>query len=370
LWSLRIKSIEWWISLGNPSSFEKTQKLRPCLDQLKPYVAGKGFNEISRKYGLKPDEIVKLGSNENSYGSSPKVAEALKNIAPERYPEPEDLMAGLAGYTSFPEEMIVVGAGMDGVMDTLTSLFLEPGDKTFIPTPTFSYYEILTILAGAAPQFFPRGPQFQIQKEVPSGMKMAFLCSPNNPSGNITPEEDVRALVESTDAIVFLDEAYVEFAKGSLSMLVMEYDNLIVGRTMSKAFGLAGMRLGYAIVPEWIRDQYKRAAPPFDGLTCASVAAGVAALKDVGFMIRSVEKIRHERERLAKAIESHPSQANFLYFETNEPSNVFCERLLAKGIIIRDCRSFRGAGEHHCRVTVGTPAENARFLSAYLEICK
>ncbi len=356
--------------MKNPSSPENLQKTRPCLNQLHPYVAGKGFNEISRKYGLKPEEIVKLGSNENPYGPSPKVAEALGNITPERYPEPEELMAGLAGYTCFPEDMIVIGAGMDGVMDTLTRLFLEPGDKTFIPTPTFSYYEILTVLAGAVPQFFPRGSQFQIQTEIPSGIKMAFLCSPNNPSGNVTPVEDVRAVVESTDAIVFLDEAYVEFETGSLAPLVKEYDNLIVGRTMSKAFGLAGMRLGYAIVPDWIADQYKRAAPPFYGLTCASVAAGVAALGDVGFMHRSVELIRHERIKLEKAIESHPSQANFLYFETNEPSNVFCEKLLAKGVIIRDCRSFRGAGEHHCRVTVGTPAENDRFLSAYWEICR
>ena len=114
-------------------------------------MAGKGFGEISRKYGIEPEEIVKLGSNENPYGPSPKVAEALADISPERYPEPEELMAGLAGYTGYPEEMIMIGAGMDGVMDTLTRLFLEQGDRTFIPTPTFSYYEILTIWQGRAP---------------------------------------------------------------------------------------------------------------------------------------------------------------------------------------------------------------------------
>jgi histidinol-phosphate aminotransferase len=139
---------------------------------------------------------------------------------------------------------------------------------------------------------------------------------------------------------------------------------------LSKAFGLAGMRLGYAVAPEWIADQYKRAAPPFFGITCASVAAGIAALSDEPFMHNSVEKIRIERERLQNEINSHPSQANFLYLETEEPSNSFVEEFQARGIIIRDCRSFRGAGENHVRVTVGTPSENDRFLSAYREICR
>jgi histidinol-phosphate aminotransferase len=347
----------------------RSKRLRPCLGQLRPYVAGKGFTEISRKFGLSPEDIVKLGSNENPYGPSPKVAEALKSISPERYPEPEDLLSGLSGYTNYPEEMIVIGAGMDGVMDTLTRLFLEPGDQTFIPTPTFSYYEILTTMAGGTPVFVPRGCEFEVTTEIPGSAKMAFLCSPNNPTGNVTSEDDVRAVVESTDAIVFLDEAYVEFADRSLLDLVKDYENLVVGRTMSKAFGLAGMRLGYAVAPEWIADQYRRAAPPFFGISCASVAAGVAALSDLDFMRFSVEKIRTERKRLQKEIRSHPSQANFLFIETAEPSNLFVEKFLRKGVIIRDCRSFRGAGEHHVRVTVGTPAENDRFLSTFREIC-
>ena len=344
--------------------------LRPVLSQLKPYVAGKGFGEISRKYGIAQEAIVKLGSNENPYGPSPRVAEALACISPERYPEPEELIAGIAAYTGFPEEMIIIGAGMDGVMDTLTRLFLEKGDRTFIPTPTFSYYEILTITAGATPFLSPRGPQFEITKDVPPETKMAFLCSPNNPTGNLTSEEEVRALLESTNGIVFLDEAYVEFADKSLIRLVEQYDNLIVGRTLSKAFGLAGMRLGYGVAPRWIADQYRRAAPPFYGISCATVAAGAAALADLPFMRQSVEMIISERQRLHKEIMAHPSQANFLYLETEQDSREFVEKFLARGIIIRDCRSFWGAGEHHARVTVGTPSENDRFLFAFREICK
>ena len=348
----------------------RRSRLRPVLGQLKPYVAGKGFGEISRKYGLAQEAIVKLGSNENPYGPSPRVNEAIASISPERYPEPEELLASLAAYTGFPEEMIIIGAGMDGVMDTLTRLFLEKGDRTFIPTPTFSYYEILTIIAGATPNLAPRGPHFEVTGDVPPDIKMAFLCSPNNPTGNVIGEEEVRTLLESTDGIVFLDEAYVEFADKSLVRLVERYDNLIVGRTLSKAFGLAGMRLGYGVAPRWIADQYKRAAPPFYGISCATVAAGVAALADLPFMRLSVEKIISERQRLQKEIKAHPSQANFLYLETETASPEYVEKFLARGIIIRDCRSFRGAGEHHARLTVGTPRENDRFLSAFREICK
>lgn len=346
-----------------------SKSLRQCLDSLKPYVAGKGYTEISRKYGVPPEKIVKLGSNENPYGPSPKVLSALQGISPERYPEPEELIERLAGYTRHPEEMIVIGSGMDGVMDTLTRLFLEKGDRTLIYTPTFSYYEILTTLCDATPHFVLRGPGFEISTDIPKDVKMVFICSPNNPTGNSTSEDDVKKVLESTEAIVFLDEAYVEFADRSLLGLVRKYDNLVVGRTMSKAFGLAGLRLGYAVAPEWITEQYRRAAPPFFGVTCASVAAGAAALSDLDYMHSSVDKIRSERERLQKETGSHSSEANFLYLETAEPSDIVTEKFQQKGIIIRDCRSFRGAGDHHVRVSVGKPAENDLYLAAYRVIC-
>jgi len=350
-------------------SLNRRPTLRSCLGQLKPYVAGKGYVEISRKYGLKPESIVKLGSNENPYGPSPKAISAMREVSPERYPEPEELIESLSRYTGYPPEMIIIGAGMDGVMDTLTRLFLDKGDRTFIPIPTFSYYEILTRLCGAEPIFAERGPKFDVPGGTPPSIKMAFICSPNNPTGNAISEKDLRQITESTDGIVFLDEAYADFADHSLLEIVKDYDNLIVGKTMSKAFGLAGLRLGYAVAPVWVADQYRRAAPPFFGITCASVAAGIGALSDLDYMRKSVSMIRSERERLQSEIKSHPSQANFLYIETVEPSDVVVEKFLRKGIIIRDCRSFRGAGEHHVRVTVGTPEQNDIFLEAYREIC-
>jgi histidinol-phosphate aminotransferase len=347
-----------------------SRNLRPCLKELRPYVAGKSYGEISRRFGLRQEDIVKLGSNENPYGPSPKVAEALKLAVPERYPEPEEFIEALARYTGSPKERIVIGSGMDGVMETLTKLFLGPGDKSLIYTPTFSYYEILTTLCGATPVFCQRNDEFEIEGQVPEDVKLTFICSPNNPTGNVTSEEALRSVVEATDSIVFLDEAYVDFAEKSLASLVGEYQNLVVGRTMSKAFGLAGMRLGYAVMPEWIAEQYRRAAPPFFGVTSPSVAAGVAALEDLDHMRQSVDAIRSQREKLSHALgeKIHPSQGNFIYLKTEDNSSVVAEKMLSHGVIIRDCRPFRGAGENHVRVTVGTPEQNCRFLEAYWEI--
>jgi len=340
------------------------------LGRLKPYVAGKGIGEIAAKYGIAPDVIVKLGSNENPYGPSPKVFEAMASVRPERYPEPERLIDALAEYSGTAPANVLIGAGMDGVMDTITRLFLDPGDRTLIYTPTFSYYEILTVTAGADPVFLSRGENFEVPTEVPDGIKIVFICSPNNPTGNLIPEKDVRSIVESTDAIVFLDEAYAEFSDQNFLSLVAEYENLVVGRTMSKAFGLAGMRLGYAVAPDWIAKEYRGAAPPFFGITTPSVAAGIAALDDIEYMRRSVKAIRQERDRLRAAIpEFRPSGGNFLYLETEEPSGMVAEKMLKMGVIVRDCFSFRGAGDHGIRVTVGTPEENDRFLKAFGEVC-
>ena len=340
------------------------------MERLKPYVAGRGIGEIAAKYGLPPDEIVKLGSNENPYGPSPRVYEAISSARPERYPEPVRLVEAMAEYAGAAPENVLIGAGMDGVMDTLTRLFLDPGERTVIFTPTFSYYEILTVTAGAEPVFIPRGPDFEVPTDVPEGIKMIFICSPNNPTGDIIPEEDLRRIVEGTDAIVFLDEAYAEFSDENFLPLAAEYDNLVVGRTLSKAFGLAGMRLGYAVGPGWIAEEYRRAAPPFFGVTTPSVAAGIAALEDIEYMRRSVEAIRQERARMLRLMpQFRLSGGNFLYLETKVPSGEVAEKLLARGVIVRDCFSFRGAGDHALRVTVGTPDENDRFLEAYGEVC-
>lgn len=348
-----------------------SNKLRPALQKLKPYVAGKGIGEIAHKYGIPEDRIVKLGSNENPYGPSPAVMDAITKTKMELYPEPEEFVSAVSRYIGYDEEQIVIGTGMDGVIDTLARLFLDPGNVSVIRTPTFSYYGIVTQLCDATPKFVNLDESPDVLIENAKNANIIFLCSPNNPTGGTISEGDLRCILECCNSIVFLDEAYVEFANKSLVGLVQEYENLVVGRTMSKAFGLAGLRLGYAVVPEWIANEYRRAAPPFFGVSVTSVAAGTAAMNDLPYMKRSVEAIVTERQRLFENIAmANPSEGNFLYIETKETSGVVAESFLRKGIIIRDCYSFRGAGDNHIRVTVGTKDQNDRFLEAYQSLCK
>jgi histidinol-phosphate aminotransferase len=201
---------------------------------------------------------------------------------------------------------------------------------------------------------------------------MIFLCSPNNPTGNSISEKDARNILESTDAIVFIDEAYVEFADSSIIGLVREYENLVVGRTFSKAFGLAGMRMGYAIVPEWIAREYMKVMTPFS-MDILSTAAGLAALGDKEHLKNSVTTVKKGRIQLSKGLGTlckvYSSDANFILIDVfPKTSKEVSELLLKKGIIVRDCTSFRGASESLIRISVGIQKQNEKVIEAFREI--
>jgi histidinol-phosphate aminotransferase len=346
-----------------------SHNLMPYLQDLEPDEAGPDPVEVSSRYGIPPEKMVVLSRNENPYSPGPKVLEALESPLLNRYPDSGPFVEALSGYTGYPAKNIVTGAGMDEVITTMTRLFLGPGDRALIPVPTYTLYGLAVRLCGAMPIYQQRLADFDVNldSEVPDDVKMMFLCSPNNPTGNAISKSALQAILESTDAIVFLDEAYAEFAKESLLHLVREHDNLVVGRTMSKAFALAGLRLGYAVAPEWIAEQYRRIAPLFS-ISSVSLAAGTAALEDVEYMKRSVLKIVSERERMRKQIGgAWPTEGNFLFISTKERSSIVSERLLRRGIIVRDCASFLGAGDCCLRVTVGTPRQNDIFREAFGE---
>jgi len=344
---------------------------------IKKYVPGKSIDDIACAYGLNPDSIIKLGSNENPLGPSPMAVEALiKHVSQVSiYPSADanELVDALSGHTGFPASNIVAsGPGMDGLIDGLMRLIIARGDEVIIPTPTFSYYEISARANGATPVFVKRNEDYAVGVEaileaVSSRTKMIFLCSPNNPSGNLVPEKDVRAIAESTRGLVFVDEAYVEFADNNIAHLVNEYDNIIVGRTFSKAFGLAGLRIGYGIMPQWLKSEYMRAATPFN-VSGIAIVAGVAALSDVDHLEKSIELVRLGREYLKEYIpfEVYDSQANFVMVNVapNKAKDV-CEKLLEMGVIVRDCSSFRDAGESLVRVTVGMRWQNEMVVEGF-----
>ncbi len=356
--------------------FEKLMK--DSVKKIKEYVPGKSIEEIALKYSLDPEKIIKLGSNENPLGPSPLAVEAVREKAGKvhLYPpsDPLELRIALSGYTGYPVNNIVVsGNGMDGILDTMMRLFMSQGAETIIPVPTFSYYEIATLANGGKPVFLKRDINFEISHtdilpRVNKNTKMIFLCSPNNPSGNAIREEEVREILDKTGSIVFIDEAYVDFAETALSGLVKEHENLIVGRTFSKAFGLAGMRLGYAIVPQWLSHEYMKVMTPFSA-DVLSVAGGIAALHDTKYIKKSIETIKNGRMQLTSGLEPlcrvYPSEANFIMIDVVPCTAAeVCEKLLKVGIIVRDCTSFRGAGDSLIRISVGTQMQNKKVISA------
>ena len=211
---------------------------------------------------------------------------------------------------------------------------IEPGDEVVIPTPTFSYYEIAARANGATAIHVAPGEGLKfditaIKEAITERTKVVFLCSPNNPTGLLTSEDDVRSLLESTNGLVFVDEAYVEFSDKSLSKLVLEYDNLVIGRTFSKAFGLAGLRIGYGLMPEWLKVQYMKIATPFN-VSLPAVMAGVAALSDSEYLEKSISMTVEGRKFLTENIpfKVYDSRANFILVDCLTSSRKRCFRIV------------------------------------------
>jgi histidinol-phosphate aminotransferase len=355
----------------------RPELIKDVVASIAEYVPGKSIEEIAKKYGINPSEIIKLGSNENVLGPSPMAVEAListssmVNIYPSAVAS--ELVEAISVYTGLPVENICAsGPGMDGLLDNLMRLLINQGDEVVLPTPTFSYYEIAARANGAVAAHVAPGNELAFDVEaiktaISERTKVIFLCSPNNPTGKLMAEEDVRAILESTKGLVFVDEAYVEFADSNLSHLVEEYDNIIIGRTFSKAFGLAGLRIGYGLMPAWLKTQYMKIATPFN-VSYPAVMAGVAALSDKDYLDRSISCTKKGRVFLIKNIpfRVYDSQANFVLVDVAPMVAAdVAESLLKKGIIVRDCRSFKNAGDSLIRVTVGTQQQNEKVVAAF-----
>jgi len=348
--------------------------IRTSLEELKEYKPGKLVKGA-----------IKLSSNENSLGPSPKVIREIIESLEKRelnlsvYPweqNEEKLRNEILGYisTGMEKDNIVIGAGVDGVLDTLVKVFIENGDEAIIPVPTFSLYESLVKIAGGTPRYIKRKKRFEIPvKELISlcteKTRMVFITSPNNPTGNCISEYEVSEILEAAPAtIIVLDEAYVEFADSTLLKLVQEYENVLVLRTFSKAFGLAGLRVGYAVIPKWLSSIYKTVSMPFS-VNSIALTAAIAALRDKEHLRRSVELVKHERpflvDNLQRIFTVYPSQANFVLVDVSPmKSYEVCDMLITRGITVRDCSSFRGAGDSLIRITVGTREQNEKVVEA------
>ena len=253
--------------------------IREHLKGLSPYEPIDPPEVLARRVGLPPEAIVKLDGNENPYGCSPRVRRALAEARDYHvYPDPlnREIRRLLEGYTGLGSEYLAVGSGSDELIDNLLRITLEPGDRVINCPPTFGMYPFSTRVCGGEVTTVPRRPDFgldaeAIERAVDERTKVIFVTSPNNPTGNLASREDVLRLL-STGALVVVDEAYYEFAGETLAPLVPEHPNLAVLRTFSKWAGLAGLRVGYGILPPEITDVVYRMKLPYNVTVAAQVA--------------------------------------------------------------------------------------------------
>jgi histidinol-phosphate aminotransferase len=340
------------------------------------YVFAAKAEDIARQHGI--SRVARLASNENPWPPSAAAVregcEALKGA--NRYPD--ESMATLTGALArfHGDYCFVTGVGMDGVIETVIRTLVSPGDRVAVSVPTFSFYRLAALAQAAEVVEIPREPDFPVNTglfiDQARDAKVSFLCSPNNPTGTVTPAEEVREILSGISGILFLDNAYVEFSDSDYLPLMKEFDNLVIGRTMSKAFALAGARVGYAVVPGWLVPFYQRAATPFT-LNTVSASAAAGALEDRAGMERYVAYVREWRKRFREecALPSCPSGANFVMFDTAPATGDEMVRLLAeKGVIVRSCASFPGLPDRYIRVSEGDEWENELFLSAITGICR
>ena len=342
--------------------------VRPCF-RGEGYPFTSGAFEIARACGW--ERIARLGSNENPFPPSPlAVARATEALASaNRYPD--ERMASLRGAlkSTFGEYAFVVGAGMDGVIETVLRALIEQGDAVAVTTPTFSYYGLAARAQGGIPHPVPRTPDFTVDVrrviEESRGARITFLCTPNNPTGNATPPGAVAEICEEIEGMLFLDNAYVEFSGLDYMPLLRKFDNLIIGRTFSKAYSLAGLRVGFACVPSWFEPVYMRAQTPF-ALNAVSAAAAMGALADTDHVSRIVAHVARWRRRFAGEVRLPvlPSEANFVLIDVAPMSgDEAVEALARRGVVVRSAAGFPRLGTHYIRVSIGDNWENERFLS-------
>ncbi len=350
-------------------------RIRRDIASMSAYTPTTSLDVFAQRLGIAAADLIKLDANENPFGPSPRVAEALAKLPNMHvYPDPESgrLRELLADYTSMPADQILCGAGADELIELILQLFIEPGDAIINTPPTFAMYSFNAPLYHARAVDVYRRADFSIdlsaiQEAVARhNAKLVFLCSPNNPSGNLIAPDDIKALLDLPATIV-VDEAYIEFADGdSLASWVSDFPNLIVLRTLSKWAGLAGLRIGYGIFPRPLMPHLWKIKQPYNVNVAADLAAQ-ASLEDVDYLLERVRQLVEQRKRMEVAfaelpyLSPYPSQANFVL---NRVSGVsaedFRDRLARAGIIVRYYNKPRLFD--HIRISAGTCDQIDRLL--------
>jgi len=350
-----------------------------------PYQPGKPISELAREMGLDERKIIKLASNENPLGVSPKAKAAIKRALKDvgRYPDGNafDLKAALARRCGVPQESIVVGNGSNDLLELVAGAFLAPGRAAVYSQHAFAVYPLATEARGATGIVVPAknyGHDLPAMlAAITPDARVVFIANPNNPTGTFlrgTELEEFLSLAPQ-DVAVVIDEAYTEYlppeCRYDSAAWLKTYPNLVLTRTFSKVYGLAGLRVGFALTHPGIADLLNRVRQPFN-VNSLALAAAVAALDDKKFVAKSTRMNRAGMQRLERGfrslgLETIPSCANFVSFcvphiDGRSQAGEVYEKLLRQGVIVRPVAGY--GMPDHLRVTVGTPKENAKFLKA------
>lgn len=353
------------------------------VQRISPYVPGKPIEELAREYGLVESQIVKLASNENPRGPSPRVRAAIAAAATgvTRYPDGNGfaLKQALSARLGIGLDQIVLGNGSNDILELATQAFLRPGDHAVYSQHAFAVYPLATQARGAHGIEVPArdlGHDLAAMRAALTPQtRIVFIANPNNPTGTWLPPAEVRAFVDSIPAgvLVVLDEAYNEYLQAdqqaNTASWIAAQPNLIVSRTFSKAYGLAGLRVGYGLADAGVADMLNRVRQPFNVNSIAQAAA-LAALEDVDYVAESARLNRDGLAQLMRGLDAIgvaylPSHGNFLLLRVGDAGKGAApvyEALLRAGVIVRPVANY-GLPDW-LRVTVGLPEENARFLTA------
>ena len=344
---------------------------------ISPYLPGKPITELAREMGIPVDSIVKLASNENPLGVSPKAKKAVEAAlnGVERYPDQFDLIKAVAERSGVSQNQVVLGNGSNDVLDLVARVFLAPGRSAVFAKHAFAVYPLATLSTGAELIVTPAknyGHDLDAMlAAIRPDTRIIWIANPNNPTGNFLPYPEVRAFLEKVpkDVVVVLDEAYNEYLppeeRADTAAWIKDFPNLVVCRTFSKIFGLAGLRIGYALAAAEVADLMNRVRQPFN-VNNLALAGAVAALDDYDFIAASYELNRLGMAQIVAGL-SHlgleyiPSFCNFVTFKAGDGAAVN-QKLLQQGVIVRPIGGY-GLPEW-LRVTIGTEPENARFLEA------
>ncbi len=354
------------------------------LQAIDCYSAGATPETVAKQIGVSPEEIVKLNFNESLFVDRAKQAELMKELADEfdlrLYPEDEvpKFLAKLTRYIGAPENFLVVGNGGDELIDRTVRLFVEKGEATLSFAPTFSIPRLCVKRQEGEYISVPLLSDLQLDvkgllSKFSNKTRLLYLCSPNNPTSTQFKMEDIETLAKAFPGIVLLDEAYDEFADYSFVPRIREFQNMIILRTFSKAFGLAALRLGYAVAnPELAKILTEKAPLPYP-VSGFTLRMGGKMLDNINLMKESVYALVAERGNLIKAlnqiegVQAFDSQADFLLVNTQKPAEEVNEKLLRRGIMLKKWGKILQY-ENCFRVTVGLPEMNAKLVAALREI--